>query len=93
MILSFAKIRTGRLTVDSQHVERQNPRVLEMIFVLVRALALTCRGHHELVLENLALRLQIISSTRRFCRSACSDATITRPALIMAKDRVADCGG
>jgi transposase InsO family protein len=27
-----------------------------MIFVLVRALALTCRGHHELVLENLALR-------------------------------------
>jgi hypothetical protein len=26
-----------------------------MIFVLVRALALSCRGHHELVLDNLAL--------------------------------------
>jgi hypothetical protein len=36
--------------------ERQNRRVLEMIFVLVRALALACRGYHELVLESLALR-------------------------------------
>ncbi len=30
-----------------------------MIFLLVRALALACRGHHELVLENLALRQQL----------------------------------
>lgn len=30
-----------------------------MILVLVRALALACRGHHELVLENLALRQQL----------------------------------
>ena len=29
-----------------------------MILVLVRAWALACRGHHELVLENLALRQQ-----------------------------------
>src|SRR5690348_10127431 len=30
-----------------------------MIFLLVRALSLACRGHHELVLENLALRQQL----------------------------------
>jgi putative transposase len=30
-----------------------------MIFVVVRALALACRGHRELVLENLALRQQL----------------------------------
>src|SRR5438128_2209426 len=30
-----------------------------MIVVLVRALGLACRGHHELVLENLALRQQL----------------------------------
>jgi hypothetical protein len=34
-------------------------RVLEMIFILVRAFALACRGHHELVLENIALRQQL----------------------------------
>ena len=54
--LSFATIRTGRVMVASRLVERQNRRVLEMIVVLVRALALACRGHHELVLEHLALR-------------------------------------
>jgi transposase InsO family protein len=40
-------------------VERQNRSVLEMICVFVRGLALACRGHHELVLENLALRQQL----------------------------------
>ena len=43
-------------------VPRRNDRidsVLEMILVIVRALALACRGHHELVLENLALRQQL----------------------------------
>jgi putative transposase len=58
-ILSFATIRTGQVMVASLLVERQNRRVLEMIFVLVRALALACHGHHELVLENLALRQQL----------------------------------
>jgi hypothetical protein len=33
--------------------------MLELIIVLVRALALGCRGHHDLVLENLALRQQL----------------------------------
>jgi len=39
-------------------------RVLELILVLVRGLALSCRGHHELVLENLALRQQLITVKR-----------------------------
>lgn len=47
------------MTIDSRRVERDNWRVLEMIILLVRALALACRGHHELVLENLALRQQL----------------------------------
>jgi putative transposase len=49
----------------------KNQRVLEIICVLVRAVALACRGHHELVLENLALRQQL-SAMRR---------TRTRPQL------------
>ena len=35
---------------------RHDRRVLEMILLIVRALALACRGHRELVLENMALR-------------------------------------
>jgi hypothetical protein len=30
-----------------------------MIVVTIRALALACRGHRELVLENMALRQQL----------------------------------
>src|SRR5712691_4631695 len=40
-----------------------------MILVLVRALALACRGHHELVLENLALRQQLNALRRTVGRS------------------------
>src|SRR5439155_19354081 len=40
-----------------------------MILVLVRALALACRGHHELVLENLALRQQLHALRRTVGRS------------------------
>src|SRR6267143_5398439 len=39
-----------------------------MIVVLVRALALACHGHHELVLENLALRQQLNALKRTGCR-------------------------
>jgi putative transposase len=42
-----------------------------MILVLLRALALACRGHHELVLENLALRQQLHALKR----------TVSRPQL------------
>ena len=39
-----------------------------MIFVVVRALALACRGHHELVLENAALRQQLRVMKRTIAR-------------------------
>lgn len=51
--------------VDSSRIERQNRRVLSVIFLLVRALALACRGHHELVLDNLALRQQLNELRRK----------------------------
>jgi hypothetical protein len=35
-----------------------------MIFLFFRAFALACRGHHELVLENLALRQQLSALKR-----------------------------
>ena len=38
--------------------------MLELLVVLVRALALACRGHRELVLENLALRQQLTAMRR-----------------------------
>ena len=38
--------------------------MLELLIVLGRALALTLRGHRELVLENLALRQQLTAMKR-----------------------------
>jgi len=38
--------------------------MLELFVVIVRALALACRGHRELVLENLALRQQLTALRR-----------------------------
>jgi putative transposase len=57
--------------------KRHNRRVLEIILVIVRSLALACRGHHELVLENLALRQQLHALRR----------TVTRPRL-RTRDRL-----
>jgi hypothetical protein len=51
--------------------------VLETIPLLIGALALACRGHRELVLENLALRQQLNTLKR----------TVTRPRL-QRRDRV-----
>src|SRR5215213_4719036 len=51
--------------------------VLATILWIARALALACRGHHELVLENLALRQQLQALTR----------TRTRPVL-RGRDRL-----
>jgi hypothetical protein len=48
--------------------KRHNRRVLEMILVNVRAVALPCRGHHELVLENLGLRQQLNALRRQVVR-------------------------
>jgi len=39
-----------------------------MVVVLVRAVGLACRGHHELVLENLALRQQLNALKRTTSR-------------------------
>jgi len=35
-----------------------------MFLVVIRNIALACRGHHELVLENLALRQQLMAVKR-----------------------------
>jgi putative transposase len=56
------------MTVASLVCRRQNRPVLEMMCVVVRALALACRGHHELVVENLALRQQLSVFKRRGAR-------------------------
>jgi hypothetical protein len=45
--------------------------VLQTVLLFVRAVALACRGHHELVVENLALRQQLHALRR----------TVTRPQL------------
>jgi len=37
----------------------QDRRVLELLVLLARAIALVCRGHQDIVLENLALRHQL----------------------------------
>src|SRR4029453_2496608 len=63
--LSFAKSRPAAGWVASLLVGRENWRVLGIIFVFFRALALPCRGHRELVLENLALRQQLNAFKRR----------------------------
>jgi putative transposase len=61
------------------HVARNHriDSMLEMILLLGRGLAIACRGHHALVLENLALRQQLIALKR----------TIPRPRL-RARDRL-----
>jgi hypothetical protein len=41
---------------DRSHQDRS---VLELLVLLARAIALACRGHHDIVLENLALRHQL----------------------------------
>jgi hypothetical protein len=41
---------------DRSHQDRP---VLELLVLLARAIALACRGHHDIVLENLALRHQL----------------------------------
>jgi hypothetical protein len=50
-------IRTRLLTFPRD--ARQDRRVLEAIFVLIRAFALACRGHRAIILENIAIRHQL----------------------------------
>ena len=67
----------ARCTFDSRTNTRHDPRMLELIVLTGRALALVCHGHHELVLENVALRQQLRAIKR----------TIKRPHL-RRRDRV-----
>ena len=57
--------------------------MLETIVLVARALALACRGHHELVLENLALRQQRHALKR----------TVSRPQLRARSAVLARIGG
>jgi putative transposase len=43
--------------------------MLELLVLIGRALALACRGHHELVLENVALRQQLTAMKRTMKRT------------------------
>jgi hypothetical protein len=45
--------------VEFRAQDSHDHRMLEVLIVVVRALALGLRGHRELVLENLALRQQL----------------------------------
>jgi hypothetical protein len=49
--------------------------VLQLILLFLRALALTCHGHHEVALENIALRQQLRALQRTVGRPRlqCSD--------------------
>ena len=68
-------IRPAELIFAS--VAQHDERVPEMIVMIGRALALACRGHQELVLENIALRQQLRALQR----------TVRRPRL-RTRDRV-----
>jgi putative transposase len=65
------------VSVDFRTRRRHHDSVLEMIGLIARALALAGRGHHELVLENIALRQQLRALQR----------TIRRPHL-RTRDRM-----
>ena len=42
--------------------------MFELILLLLRAITVACRGHHDVVLENLALRHQLRTLQRRVKR-------------------------
>src|SRR3954452_7081887 len=50
--------------VDSGARARQDREMLRLLLVVCRALALALRGHREVVLENLALRQQLMAMKR-----------------------------
>ena len=46
--------------------------MLQLLILVGRALALGLRGHRELVLENVALRQQLIEAASRVVRQGCA---------------------
>ena len=51
----------------SRH-SRQDQDVFALTTLLLRAITMACRGHHDVVLENLALRHQLRTLQRRVKR-------------------------
>src|SRR5207248_1832026 len=56
--------RQNSSPVDFRGEASDDPRMLELLIVIGRALALALRGHQELVLENLTLRQQLMAMRR-----------------------------
>jgi putative transposase len=54
--------------LNSARNSRQDPAVPELLLLLLRAIVIACRGHREVVLENIALRHQLRTSQRRIKR-------------------------
>jgi len=52
--LSFAATSSGSIGVASARRGPQNHSMIDLFLLVARGLALTCRGHHELVIEKLA---------------------------------------
>jgi transposase InsO family protein len=53
-----------RVRVDFPSAAGHDSRVRQFLFLIGRGVALVCRGHHNVVLENLALRQQLRAATR-----------------------------
>ena len=69
--LSFARMLSSlsRFAFSSQ--SRQDQDVFEITLLLLRAITIACRGHYDVVLENLALRHQLANpATTREAASA-----------------------
>ena len=58
-MLTFARTPSASVHVDFARDARHDRSMLELLVLMGRALALACRGHQELVLENMALRQQL----------------------------------
>jgi hypothetical protein len=57
--LTFARTPSASVPVDFARDARNDRSMLELLVLVGRALTLACRGHQELVLENMALRQQL----------------------------------
>jgi hypothetical protein len=69
--LSFARTPSARACFDFRPQPATRSSVLEFLLLTFRAIALACRGHEEVVLENIALLHQLRTLQR----------TVKRPRL------------
>ena len=68
LCLSFARMLPSCAGVAFSSHSRQDEDVIQLTLLLLRAITLACRGHHDVVLENLALRHQLRTLPRRVKR-------------------------